>query len=166
MKPAAFVLDVDGVMTTGQFFYSEEGKVFKIFGPDDHDALCLLRDHLDILFVTADQRGLGITRKRIVEDMKFPLFLVSTDKRTEWIAERYRLDRTIYMGDGFLDQQVFRKVGYSIAPANGFHTLKKEADFVTTHKGGDRAVAEACLHILDRFFTSPEDRNSPYRDQL
>ena len=27
-----FILDVDGVLTTGQFFYSESGKVMKVFG--------------------------------------------------------------------------------------------------------------------------------------
>ena len=27
-----FILDVDGVMTTGQFLYSEAGKQMKIFG--------------------------------------------------------------------------------------------------------------------------------------
>ena len=29
---------------------------------------------------------------------------------------------------------------------------KKYADYVTTRHGGDRAVAEACLHILEKFF--------------
>ena len=31
-KPKYLIIDVDGVMTTGQFFYSEKGKVFKVFG--------------------------------------------------------------------------------------------------------------------------------------
>ena len=44
-KPKFFVLDVDGVMTTGHFFYTKSGKVMKMFGPDDHDALLLLKKH-------------------------------------------------------------------------------------------------------------------------
>ena len=36
------VLDVDGVMTNGQFFYDKNGKCIKIFGPDDNDALSIL----------------------------------------------------------------------------------------------------------------------------
>ena len=31
MKKLFFLLDVDGVMTTGQFIYSQKGKVLKIF---------------------------------------------------------------------------------------------------------------------------------------
>ena len=38
MKLKVFILDVDGVMTTGQFFYSKDGKQMKVFGPDDNDA--------------------------------------------------------------------------------------------------------------------------------
>ena len=46
-----FIIDVDGVMTTGQFFYSEEGKRMKVFGPDDNDGLGLLNPHIEIRFV-------------------------------------------------------------------------------------------------------------------
>ena len=38
-KPKVFLVDVDGVLTTGQFLYTENGKTMKIFGPDDHDGL-------------------------------------------------------------------------------------------------------------------------------
>ena len=44
-----------------------------------------------------------------------------------------------------------RGVGYSIAPANADVKAKTEADFVTQRRGGDRAVAEACVHILSVF---------------
>ena len=33
------VIDVDGVMTDGKFYYSVDGKILKAFGADDHDAL-------------------------------------------------------------------------------------------------------------------------------
>ena len=158
MRPEVFVVDVDGVMTTGQFWYSSEGKMYKVFGPDDHDALLLLRSYLDILFVTGDRKGFDITYKRIVEDMKFPLELVSTIKRVEWLKEKHALDQTIYMGDGIFDHYVFTHVGYSICPADGFYLARERADYVTKCPGGDRAVAEACLHILERFFT-PYDPN-------
>ena len=65
------------------------------------------------------------------------------------------------MGDGIFDHYVFRKVGYSICPANGAAVTKRYANFVTTCAGGDRAVAEACLHILERFFTPYDPENLP-----
>ena len=84
--------------------------------------------------------------------MKFPLDLVSTVKRVEWISEKYPLERVIYMGDGIFDHYVFKKVGYAIATANSDILSKSFADYITTRNGGDRAVAEACLKILENFF--------------
>ena len=52
MKFKVLILDVDGVMTTGHFLYSEDGKYLKIFGPDDNDALRLLSKFIEIRFVT------------------------------------------------------------------------------------------------------------------
>ena len=42
-----FILDVDGVLTSGNFFYTHKGKVMKVFGPDDNDALSLLKPYLE-----------------------------------------------------------------------------------------------------------------------
>lgn len=151
-KPLCFILDVDGVLTTGHFYYSEQGKVMKVFGPDDNDALSLLKGLLEIRFITGDKRGYPISRKRIVDDMNFPLDLVSTIKRVDWLRDNYPLDRVIYMGDGIFDHYVMKEVGYAIAPANADPLAKKHARYVTERAGGERAVAEACLHILEKFF--------------
>lgn len=151
-KPVAFIIDVDGVMSTGQFLYSHEGKIMKVFGPDDNDGLSLLKPYLEIHFVTGDKKGFAISKKRIIDDMKFPLDLVSTIKRVAWIAKLYPLDRVIYMGDGIFDHYVMKKVFYAIAPANADKLAKENADFVTGNSGGNRAVAEACLHVLETFF--------------
>ena len=152
IKPIIFILDVDGVMTSGHFLYSSEGKELKIFGPDDNDGLSLLNSYLSIHFVTGDRKGFPISQKRIVEDMKYPLDLVSTIRRIDWIRERHDPAEVIYMGDGIFDHYVMKEVGYSIAPANADSNAKAHADFVTKRSGGDRAVAEACLHILEKFF--------------
>jgi len=40
-KPKVFLVDVDGVLTTGQFLYTENGKTMKMFGPDDHLVLLM-----------------------------------------------------------------------------------------------------------------------------
>ncbi|SVB94807.1 uncharacterized protein METZ01_LOCUS247661 [marine metagenome] len=152
MTYKVFILDTDGVITTGQFFYTVEGKAMKVFGPDDNDALGLLKPYLETRFVTGDEKGYPISKKRISDDMKFQLDLVSTVQRVEWINQRYDLAEVIYMGDGIFDHYVMQKVGYSIAPANADKLTASQADYVTKRSGGDRAVAEACLHILQEFF--------------
>ena len=102
-QPRVFILDVDGVLTDGTFYYSAEGKIMKKFGADDNDALSLLKPYMDIVFVTGDKRGFEISKKRIVDDMHMELCLVSTIRRMDWIKERYNPKEVIYMGDGIFD---------------------------------------------------------------
>ncbi|WP_126455340.1 HAD hydrolase family protein [Sulfuriflexus mobilis] len=161
IKPKCFILDVDGVMTTGQFLYTADGKAMKVFGPDDNDGLSLLKSHIDIRFVTGDKKGFPISKKRIVDDMGFPLDIVSTIRRINWIEEQYDASEVIYMGDGIFDHYVMKKVGYAIAPSNADDVAKKHANFVTQRSGADRAVAEACLHVLEVFFTPFDPNEAP-----
>lgn len=151
-KPKNFIIDVDGVLTDGKFYYSADGKVMKVFGPDDNDALHLIKNTVYICMVTGDKRGFAITKRRI-DDMGFPLDLVSTFERVAWFAKNFNLAETMYMGDGIFDAAVFDTVGYAIAPSNAFFKAKEAADYVTKARGGEGAVAEACFHIMKKFFT-------------
>lgn len=160
-SPKFLIIDVDGVMTTGQFLYSADGKVLKVFGPDDHDALSLLSQYMDIQFVTGDKIGYAISEKRISGDMGFQLDLVSTIRRIDWIKQQYDPNSVIYIGDGIFDHYVMKEVGYSIAPANSDDIAKKHADYITKNSGGERAVAEACLHIMEKFFQAYDPGDLP-----
>lgn len=151
------ILDVDGVFTDGTFYYTVDGKMMKKFGPEDNDGLSLLKDKLYIHVVSGDKKGFAITKKRIADDMGLPLDLVSTFERIEWIKDRFNPKETIYMGDGIFDPLVFKHVAYSIAPSNAFYKTKSAADFVTNSRGGEGAVAEACIHILEKFFDEEFD---------
>lgn len=150
-KFKVFILDVDGILTDGCFYYSENGKILKKFGPDDNDALKLLEPFIEIRFISGDKRGFNITKKRI-EDMKYPIDLVSTSKRIDWIKERYNPKEVIYMGDGIFDCMVMKETGYNIATSDSDEFAKKSADYITKRTGGHRAVAEASLHLLEKFF--------------
>ena len=151
-KPSCFILDVDGVMTTGQFIYSQKGKNFKVFGPDDNDGLSLLRPYVDIRFVTGDKTGYKITKKRIVDDMSYPLDLVSTIRRIDWIKKNFKLNQVIYMGDGIFDHLVMKNANYAVTLKNSLEHVLNSADYVTKRNSGDRAVAETVIHILKVFF--------------
>ena len=143
------IFDVDGVLTTGNFFYDNKGKKYKIFGPDDNDAIKIIKNSIPIYFVTSDKRGYSISKKRIVDDMKCKLFLKNSEERLQWIKKIKK--KVIYMGDSFTDVNIFKSAHYAIATNNCYIGLKKYADFITFHKGGERAVAEAIFHIIKKF---------------
>lgn len=152
MRPTNLILDLDGVLTDGKFYYDENGKRLKAFGVDDSDALRLIRRLLNVSIITADELGFEISRSRIERDMSLEISLVSAQNRFETLMNNFDLSRSIYMGDGLFDYKVFRNVFYSIAPSNSLIRTRNEANFVTEAKSGERAVAEACVHIAAYFF--------------
>ena len=145
-----FIMDVDGVLNDGMLYWGRDGKPFKAFGNYDHDGLKLLRAHLDIEFVSADENGWPITYNRIVEHMKFPLTMVKEKDRLNWILAKGDPKETIFMGDGPHDAKIFPHVGLSIAPAQAWRTAIANATYVTPREGGKGAVMDACIIIMDK----------------
>ncbi len=143
-----FLLDVDGVLTSGKFFYSEEGKLFKEFGPHDSYSLKQIKNKLSIEFISADSRGFKISEKRI-NDMGFNLTLVAEEERYEFVKTNYDFNSLIYMADGDADAPILKESFKGIAPNNSRPLAKESADFVTVSDGGNGAVAEACDWILN-----------------
>ncbi len=140
-------MDVDGVLNDGMLYWGVDGKPFKAFGNYDHDGLKLLRDHLDIEFISADEVGWHITKSRC-DHMKFPLTMVKEKDRLSFVLSKGLPSEIIYMGDGPYDAKIFPHVGLSIAPAQAWKTAIENADYVTDREGGKGAVMEACVHIM------------------
>jgi 3-deoxy-D-manno-octulosonate 8-phosphate phosphatase (KDO 8-P phosphatase) len=153
MKFKNFILDVDGVFTDGKFHYSSEGKIMKVFGDADSDSLLLINKKVNIEMVSADKRGFTISSKRIHDDMGYNLSLISSSSRLKWISQNFILEETIYMGDGLFDGLIFDKVGFSIAPANAFFKTRNKAKYVTKARGGEGAVAEAVVYIVEELMS-------------
>lgn len=142
-----FILDVDGVLTDGKFYYSQEGKLLKKFGPHDSDGLKIISKYLKIKFISADRRGFDISNKRI-KDMGYSLSLVSEDERANWLNENCDLSKSAYMGDGIFDIYGVKNSLVGISPANALQEVKDSSNYVTHNIGGEGAVFEACMYIL------------------
>ena len=146
-----FISDVDGCLNDGKIYWGSKGqKPFKAFGNYDHDGLRMLRDHIDIEFISADGAGWPVTHSRVSEHMKFPLTLVKEAERLNWILAKGDPSETIFMGDGPYDAKIFPHVGLSIAPAQAWRTAINNASYVTPHEGGKGAVMDACIFVMDK----------------
>lgn len=147
-----FVLDVDGVMTDGGMWYTKDEKFLKMFGPDDHDAIKdLMSLGVIVQFITGDKRGFPIVSRRIKEEMHCELEYVShrPKERWEWIRSKFPNDAVVFMGDGIYDWYSLQNCDYGITTADALDHVKKHSNYITSHKGGNRAVAEACIHVMD-----------------
>jgi 3-deoxy-D-manno-octulosonate 8-phosphate phosphatase (KDO 8-P phosphatase) len=74
------------------------------------------------------------------------------DKRTalEQIvrAEGIHLDETAFVGDDIIDLPAMRAGGLAIAVKNARTEVKREADYITPHAGGEGALRDAVEFIL------------------
>lgn len=145
------VFDVDGVLTDGSFLYDDTSKAYKRFGTHDGDGLDMLKPHIDIRFISADMRGFGISKAR-VGHLGFELEYVKSEDRLRYMTD-LGLETTIFVADGYHDVPALEAVAYSIAPRNARREALAVVDYVTESRGGEGAVLDACLRIIEKFFT-------------
>mgnify|MGYP003646789259 CR=1 FL=1 len=145
------ILDVDGVLTSGQTIYSAAGKQYKVFGLHDRDGLKIMQDHnVAIDFITADASGFSITYARIVKDWGFAdtqLHLVPEGTRLKWFENNCTFENTAFIGDGYHDAPILKKVAIGIAPNNARKEARAAANYVTESASGYGAVLDACLYL-------------------
>ena len=145
------ITDVDGVLTDGKFLYSEEGKIFKQFGPHDNDGFKIIKSlGIRVTAVSADCRGFSITKKRL-DDMGIEVYLVSEKERLNWVKKHCVLDRTAFVGDGLHDAAVMKVCGLSFAPSNALDITKNVSSYVTKAGGGNGVMLEVGMELLRMF---------------
>jgi len=131
-----FILDIDGVMTTDQFLYSPEGKAHRGFDPHDADGLNILKNKLNILFITADKRGFPIFEKRI-KDMGYNVELVSGQ------------DRHSYLKDGnFTFDMSGPNIYYNFGVASSLVEAKEEYELFILKEGYDLSKIKILTSLL------------------
>jgi 3-deoxy-D-manno-octulosonate 8-phosphate phosphatase (KDO 8-P phosphatase) len=145
----ALVSDVDGVLTDGKFHYSDQGKILKVFGSHDADALKLLaiNKRVAIFFLTADARGFEISSKRIT-DMGFEVQLMNPSERVNFISKLKREYFTIYVGDSFTDIDSMRISDFAVVPNNAHQKARKNANLITKSNSAEGAMSEICLIMM------------------
>lgn len=145
------ILDVDGVLTDGGVYYSNNGDEFKKFNIlDGYGMLKLRRAGIPAAILTGRvsniverrAKDLGITEVHQNLDNKLEVY--------EMLKAKYSLrDREIaYIGDDEFDLPVLQRVGFSAAPANAIDSVKKRVHYVCKKNGGDGAVREIIELIL------------------
>ena len=152
-KKLNLVIDIDGVMTTGQFLYSKRGKEYKIFGPHDAEGLKIIKDKINILFVSTDTRGFAISKKRI-DDMGYNIIYIKDGERYDWIKKNLGFANTIFIGDSMNDAPIIRDCLFGIAPANARIEARNWAKYITPSRSAEGAVCDACIKINKVFFRS------------
>ena len=146
------VFDVDGVLTDGKLWFSDDGREWKAFHV--HDGLGLKRllaCGIEVAIITARMSPmvtertaeLGIAHVYQGQDNKLHCF--------EQLIHALKLDpaEVSYTGDDLPDLVVMQRVGLAIAVANAQPAVHRCAHWSTQRPGGDGAVREVCDLLLN-----------------
>ncbi len=144
-------LDVDGVLTDGRLWLSDDGMESKAFDTQDGFGIRqLLRAGLEVAVISGRQSN--AVEKRMAELGVTHVILGCSDKVAafESLINKLGIDatNTAYVGDDVPDIPLLRRVGFAIAVANAVAEVKTECALTTTASGGRGAVREICDLIL------------------
>ena len=146
------ILDVDGVLTDGQFLLTEQGEELKSFNSrDGHGLRMLMAEGIEVAIISGRNskavdfraRDLGISEVYQGVKDKGPFCERIIRQRN------LRKDQVCCVGDDLPDLPLFEHAGTSFAVADAAVPVKRLASYVTEHRGGHGAVREVCEILLE-----------------
>jgi len=150
-KIKLLLLDVDGVLTDGKIVYTDRGEEIKFFDVrDGHGLKLLMRAGIDVALVTGREskvvehraKDLGITS--VYQKIWDKAEILNKINQEKGLSEEV----IAFIGDDLVDLPLLERVGFSATVADGVDDVKQRVDYVSPHKGGERAVREICELIL------------------
>ena len=145
-------LDVDGVLTDGCLYFTEDGQEIKTFDSQGGHGIKLLQKTGIVCAIITGRtsqlverraRNLGITLLLQGREDK----LVALKELSEQLS--IPLEEMAYVGDDWPDLPAIRAAGLGVAVANAHREVRRYADFVSLATGGRGAVREVCDLILE-----------------
>ena len=145
------IFDVDGVLTDGGLYFSDDAVELKRFNSLDGLGIKLLKQNaIEVAVISARSsknvahrmKNLGIKHFYQGQNDK----VVAFNKLIKDLS--LQAEQIAYMGDDIIDLPVMRKIGLPIAVANAHELVKENACFVTEKIGGHGAVREVCDLLL------------------
>ena len=143
--------DVDGVLTDGGMYYSEEGEIMKKFNTRDGMGVELLsKQQIGSIIITRENSTIVKKRGKKIKVLKTYVGILKKESLLPEICKNYslNLENIAYIGDDINDFEIMRKVGFSCTPNDGIKKIKDISDYVCTAKGGHGAFREVSDLIL------------------
>ncbi|HEX5960958.1 MAG TPA: HAD-IIIA family hydrolase [Rhodanobacteraceae bacterium] len=149
IKLVAF--DVDGTLTDGRLWMTEDGREIKAFHTHDGLGIKMLREHgIEVAIISArishavELRAEQLGIDHVYQGKSDKLGCLEDILRASGLAA----DQAAYVGDDLTDLPPMRACGLAIAVANARPEVAREAAWQTRAAGGMGAAREACDFIL------------------
>ena len=148
-----FAMDVDGVLTDGGMYYSEQGEILKKFNTRDGMGIELLRKNGIIPAIITQEESKIVLRR--AEKLKVDEVYIGVKDKLQVIKELAQkhdlsLGEIAYIGDDINDLAVLKEVGLSFSPNDAMPEVRQAVCRVLSRKGGEGAVREAVELVIQR----------------
>ena len=154
------IFDVDGVLTDGKLWYSDDGRELKAFHAHDGFGLKrLMANAIEVAVITT--RMSHMVTERTAELGIAHVYQGQENKLAcyEQLIHALKLvpEQCCYCGDDLPDLAVMQRVGLSIAVANAHPWVRERARWRTQARGGEGAVREVCDLLLAAHGKAPDE---------
>jgi len=145
------LLDVDGVLTDGRLYFSNQGDEFKTFSTlDGHGIKMLQKSGVKVGIITG--RTSNLVAKR-ASDIGIQILIQGREDKWDALQEillehPVALDEIAFMGDDWPDLTVMCRVGLALTPANGHSSVVERSHWQSQARGGEGAVRDACDMLM------------------
>ena len=147
-----FAMDVDGTLTDGKIYMSDNGELFKSFDVKDGMGIKILIEN-NVLPVIITGRTSKIVLNRAQELGITHVYQNITDKKgfLEQLSKKLNIsiEEIAYIGDDINDLEVLKWVKYSYAPSDSAPEILNNVIYICNKKGGNGAIREAIENVLD-----------------
>lgn len=145
-KIKLLVLDVDGVMTDGSLYYTDEGSHLKKYNAKDGMAIArLTKDNFQVAIISSGSNAktvevraemLGIQHCSVNKEPKLT--------RLEGVCASLKIDfeEVAMIGDDINDIEIMEKCGFAACPADAVPEVKNTVDLVLAKNGGNGCIRE------------------------
>ena len=150
-KLKLFCVDVDGTLTDGGMYYSQDGELLKRFDTRDGMGMHLLRENGIILAIlTAEDSRIAQSRAAKLQIDEVHVGVKDKEQCMETILNRLGVgwDELGYVGDDLNDLGIMRRAGFSACPNDAAPEVVQDALYVCRKAGGSGAVREVCDLLL------------------
>ena len=150
-KIKLFLSDVDGVLTDGGMYYTEDGDEFKKFCAHDGMGFQLLQDRgIKVGIITSENRTLN---RRRAEKLRLDFdFHAAIDKLKIVVnlckKENITLDEVAYIGDDVNCFKLLCNVGIAACPKNAISEIKEIPGIIKLDKNGGEGVVRQFAELI------------------
>jgi YrbI family 3-deoxy-D-manno-octulosonate 8-phosphate phosphatase len=146
------VLDVDGTLTDGGVYITENGDEFKKYNTKDGMAIKrLIKKGIEVAFLSASSSLMTVKKRADMLGVKY-CYVGNEAKTTvleDWLKELdLEYGQVLFMGDDINDLAIMEKTGMSACPSDAAPPVRELAKIVLSRRGGDACFRE----LVDLYF--------------